>query len=349
MKLLKTTLAVLAVLALPSLGLSPRLHAEDVDVAALYKKAVKSCVFIIVVSEKSYSMGSGSLIDLEKRIVLTNYHVVDDKDVALVQFPIYLKSGEIMTDKEVYIANAKANKAIKGKVLARDKTRDLAFIQLEKVPTGTPVMTLAKQSIGVGATTWNIGSPGDVAQVFSITEGKVRAVGPQRFLVGGGGGVFEVNAKVVTTTNPANPGDSGGPLIDKRGYQVAVTQSGNTRVQLVSNFIDVTEVRAYLTEKKIAIKELSTEPDPKVDSKLVAVPKKDDEPKTETPVPKKETGSTATPEQEKQATELLRRSKLFATGDDNRPTYLEKLQEIIKKYPATAGAKEAKKLIDNLK
>lgn len=335
MKRLKTTLALLAVLALPGLGLSPRLHAENVDVEALYKKAVKSCVFIIVVSDRSYSMGSGSLIDLEKRIVLTNYHVVDDKDIALVQFPIYSKAGELMSDKTVYIDNAKAGRAIKGKVLTRDVNRDLAFIQLEKVPAGTPVMQLAKTSVGVGATTWNIGSPGDVKQVFSVTEGKVRAVGEQRFLVGGGGGkVFEVSAKVVTTTNPSNPGDSGGPLIDKNGIQVAVTQSGSNSVQLVNNFIDVYEVRNYLKERKITLK------GEEADSTLST--------KSDDPLKKGTTPATA-PVQEREAAELLRRSKIFASGDDNRPTYLAKLQDIIKKYPATESAKEAKKIIDSLK
>jgi len=343
MKRLKTPLALLAVLALPSLGLSPSMHAEDIDVPALYKKAVKSCVFIIVPMKGGIAMGSGSLIDVEKRIVLTNYHVVSDRDLTLVQFPIVLKNGELNTDKELYIANAKENKAIRGKVLTRDKTRDLAFIQLEKVPGGTPAITLAKQSIGVGATTWNIGSPGDVRQVFSITEGKVRAVGHQRFLVGGGDDAFEVNAKVVTTTNPGNPGDSGGPLIDKRGYQVAVTQSGSTRLKLVGNFIDVTEVRAYLKEQKIAIKETSNEPDPVTAEEPPAKGTGANPPKKEA------SASEVTPAQEKDASELLRRSRLFATGDDKRPTYIEKLNEIIKKYPATAAAKEAKKIIDSLK
>ena len=66
--------------------------------------------------------------------------------------------------------------------------------------------------------------------------------------------------------------------------------------------------------------------------------------------PKKETtDGAATPAQEKEATELLRRSKLFSTGEDNRPVYMAKLQEIIKKYPSTMAAKEAKKILVDLK
>jgi len=216
---------------------------------------------------------------------------------------------------------------------------------LDKVPPGTPALPLAKTSIGVGAPVWNIGNPGAVEQVFSVTEGKVRGVGLERLDLGD----FVVKAKIVCTTNSTNPGDSGGPLIDKRGYQVAVTQSILTKAQLISNFVDISEVHAYLSEKKLKIKEASPETDPKTAPKTATVPKPVEEPKTDIPVPKKEAGPATSPVQEKEATELLRRSKLFSMGDDNRPIYMAKLQEIIKKFPGTEAAKEAKKIIDNLK
>ena len=321
-----------------------------IDVEAMYKKAVGSTVYII--DAKRGSSGSGSLIDAEKKIVLTNFHVVDHSETVFVQFPMYLKDGSIDTTKDTYKANLPAGRAIKGTVMYLDKTRDLALILLERVPLGTEALPLAKGSVATGDTTWNIGCPGAVAQVFSITEGKVRSIGIENLRIGGGSEIIKLRARMVTTTNPANPGDSGGPLIDKRGYQVAVTQSINLRAQLVGKFVDISEVRAFLGEKKINIKELGDaagdQPKPKEDPKLVAGPKKDEttppsvEPKKDLP------GTTATPDQEKDATELLRRSKSFSRGDDNRPTYVAKLQEIIKKYPGTAAAKDAKKVLDGL-
>jgi hypothetical protein len=340
---------------------APRAAADEEAGVELYKKVVKSCVFIVTPVKGGYAMGSGSLIDAEKKLVLTNWHVVDEEDIVFVQFPVYLKSGEIMTDKQEYIKRIPAGLAIKGKVLYRDKSRDLAIVQLQRIPAGTPALPLAKKSVSVGATTWNIGSPGGVSQVFSITEGRVRAVAPEKFLVGGGSpdSVFEVRAKIVTTTNPSNQGDSGGPLFDRRGYQVAVTQSGNTKLQLVSKFVDVSEVRALLGEKKITIKELSDEPDGKVPATPLrkdtvdspgnggtsTPPKKD---AVETP-PAKDAVPTATPEQETEANNHLRRAKLFADGEDNRPTYEAKLKDIIKRYPGTRAAKEADKLLKGLK
>lgn len=327
-------------------ALSPNARAADgVDAEALYKKAVRSCVYIITPLRGGMAQGSGSLIDVEKKLVVTNYHVVDERDIVFVQFPIFKANGELEVNKEIYKANVPANKAIKGKVLHRDKSRDLAFIELEKVPPGMTALPLAKESVGVGAPVWNIGNPGAVEQVFSVTEGRVRGVGREKLDFGD----QVVIAKMVTTTNPVNPGDSGGPLIDKRGFQIAVAQSINTKAQLVSSFVDISEVHAYLSEKKLKIKEPSPATDPKSAPKTATVPKQAEEPKADIPVPKKEAGPAATSAQEKEATELLRRSKLFSMGEDNRAFYTAKLQEIIKKFPRTEAAKDAQKILDSLK
>src|SRR6266480_5507147 len=115
----------------------------------------------------------------------------------------------MVTDKKIYIQNVPDGKAIKATVLHRDKARDLAIIQADKIPPGTRAIRLAKDSPRQGTTVWNIGSPGVVEQLFSITEGKVRAVGVEEHRIGGGGEAINLKAKLVTATNPTNPGDSG--------------------------------------------------------------------------------------------------------------------------------------------
>jgi hypothetical protein len=361
MKLFRPCFAVFTLLGIPSLGLGPRLAAEDTEV--LYEKVVKSCVFIMTpLTKTSYAMGSGSLIDAEKRYVITNYHVVDDIPVVYAQFPMYIK-GKLETDKKTYKDTALAGKAIKAKVLHYDISRDLALIQLDRVPAGTQAIPLAKSSPRQGTTVWNIGSPGAVGQVFSVTEGKVRAVGEENHLVGGGpDSVFRVKARMVTATNPTNPGDSGGPLFNSKGHQVAVTESGVTNAQQVNLFVDVTEVRAFLTEKKITFKELSDEPDPKPKPEEVVKPKdagtttsndngtatKPKDAGTTTP-PKETTTTPPTAADEQAASMKLRSAKLFAEGENNRKTYIDKLTAIVKQYPNMVAGKEAKKLLDAVK
>jgi S1-C subfamily serine protease len=335
------------------MGLGPRAKAEDLSSEDLYDKVVNSCVFIITPLKGGFAMGSGSLVDSEKRYVITNYHVVEDKDFVFAQFPIYVK-GKRITDKKTYIENVPAGKAIKAKVLHRDKGRDLAVIQLEKIPPGTKAIVLAKDSPRVGSTTFNIGSPGAVEQLFSITEGKVRSVGTEDHLVGDGTveGTFRVKAVMVTATNPTNPGDSGGPLFNKKGEQVAVTESGHRSAQNVNLFVDISEVRAFLNEKKLTIKESGIEP--KKEETAKKDPKKDNggsetTAKDPAPPPKADTTPAASEADEKAAAARLASAKLFKDGDENREVYKSKLNAIIKQYPNTAAGKEAKNLLDALK
>ena len=45
----------------------------------VYKKALKSTVWVVQIEGKSLRSGSGSLIDVQKRLILTNFHVVRDR------------------------------------------------------------------------------------------------------------------------------------------------------------------------------------------------------------------------------------------------------------------------------
>jgi RNA polymerase sigma factor (sigma-70 family) len=328
----------------PSDSSDTKLTGDSDDPAKLYKVVVDSTVFIVVPMKGGIAMGSGVLFDKEKRYVLTNYHVVSDADKVYVQFPMHQKDGSILTDRKKYFDGIPAGEAITGKVQYRDKTRDLAVVQLEKLPVTAREIVLARKSPAVGTSSYNIGSPGAVAQVFNFTQGSVRAVGIEDFPVRGEGEILRIKAKMVTATNPTSPDDSGGPLVNKNGELVAVAESAPSGVQQANRFIDVSEVRAFLAEKKIAIKELS--PDPDEPKKLPRVGPGSFQPKDEPkPEPKQPAPVGA---DEKAAAQLLQRARLFEEGEDNRETYIRKLKDVIRQYPNTAAGKEAKKKLDAL-
>jgi S1-C subfamily serine protease len=218
----------------------------------------------------------------------------------------------------------------------------------------------------------NIGNPGAVDWTFSTTQGSVRGIGVADWVVGGHGEVLRIKARMVTITNPINPGDSGGPLIDRRGYQVGVCESGKSGVQNVNNCVDITEVWDFLNEKKITIKILSEEKGDVLNHKDPVSRKtpgksaldKDPQPgnggttpppeKGTTPPEKKETGpvdpaaNAPSAADEKAADMLLQQAKVFAKEDD-KDYYATKLKNVIAKYPATKAAKEAKTLLAGLK
>jgi S1-C subfamily serine protease len=296
------------------------------DLDELYKKVVKSCVYIVTPRKGGFSEGIGSLIDVDRKLVLTSYHVVGDEDMVYVQFPIYDKAGEIVTAKEKYKERVVTGLAIRGRVLYRDKTRDLAFVRLDRVPVEATEIPLARRGPRKGETVYQVGNTGDVAQVFRISRGEVSSVEEVRFGNTGTGDMLPPPIRKVTATTPGGPGESGGPLFDKRGYLVAVAESGSGSVNLVHQFIDVTEVYAFLKEKKLHGK----------------VPPK---------IPERKAGDPSSPtaDDEKTAAQKLRVSKLFANGEDNRPTYIAKLKEIVAKWPNTSAGKAAKQLLDALK
>jgi S1-C subfamily serine protease len=317
--------------------------------AELYKHVVDCAVFIVTPLKGGFVMGSGVLIDKDRRYILTNYHVVDEVEKILVQFPIHLRDGEILKDKKRYLDRIPTGDAIKGTVLYRDKTRDLAIVKLEKLPPTAKQAMLAKKSPETGSATWKIGSPGAVSLVFSPTGGAVRTVVNEDMVVGGVGEVLHIKAKMVTTTNPTNPGDSGGPLFNRKGEVVAITENGapGGAVQQINRFIDVTEVWAFLKEKKIvpmdadSPRETETEkPKSGLDNAPRTVP-----PLHQDPVDPKTPMGPTTDNEERWAAQMLSRAKLFKDDEEDREIYKKKLKEVITKYPNTKAAAEAKKLL----
>lgn len=311
----------------------------------VYQRALKSTVWIVVPKgDGKTSNGTGTLVHQKLQLVLTNYHVVRDKDKALILFPAYDKKGEIVAERKHYFDLLSKGGGIQGKVVARDPSRDLALIQLQSVPTGAEAIRLADKSVGPGQTVHSIGNPGASGALWVYTSGTVRQVYRKQFKTAGKDGAdpFEIDARVVETSSPVNPGDSGGPVLNDKGELVAVTQghANDAAARLVSYFIDVSEARVLLAEKGVA--KLTPPPE-----KPVVIPVVEEKPK---PPPEKPDPKPVDPvaEAEKDATRLLQRAKNLI-GADKTQAAQGYLEEIVTKYPATKTAEEAKQLLQKLK
>jgi S1-C subfamily serine protease len=312
----------------------PQLVRAADDGTNIYKRTLRSTVWIVVpIGGAKAATGTGSVVDLKGGFILTNYHVVADKDEATVFFPIIEKNGDIVAERSFYM---KKGARFKGKVVARDPKKDLALIQLnDKIPEGGRALYIARESPSPGQRLHSIGNPGASDALWVYTQGTVRQVYHKNFRIKGEGG-FEVDCKIVETQSPVNAGDSGGPVVNDRGELVAVTQGhlSDAQARLVSIFIDVSEVRKFLSSKKVAsIRSLPAPEKPTVEVAAGQTsPKPADDQATK---------------DEKEAARLLKLATKFAEDglpDNARRRY----KEIIDKFPKTKAAQEAKQLLEKL-
>jgi S1-C subfamily serine protease len=215
----------------------------------VYQHVLKSTVWIISQHREGTATGSGSLIDRRRHLVLTNYHVVSDIDRATVLFPAF-RDGSLIAERDYYRERARTL-GIRGRVVARDRRADLALIQIDRVPDGAQALSLAPADVSPGQTVHSIGNPGGSGALWVYTPGKVRQVYQKRWGAKAGDEELSFEARVIETDSPTNPGDSGGPLVNDQGELVGVTQGGALKAQLLSTFIDVSEVKRFLNSPDV--------------------------------------------------------------------------------------------------
>jgi S1-C subfamily serine protease len=164
------------------------LKRRDVGIAPLAKRVLKS-VFTV---ETDAGLGTGFVgwQDADGLYVVTADHVVKDASTGVT----LTRSGQ----------------SWQGDVNAEDLANDLAVIRLSAHPAGAaPLWQTPRRGVpSVGDELLLVGSPFGLSG--TVTTGVVSRVTP----------------KLVQTDAAANPGNSGGPAVDKQGNVVGVLVSG---------------------------------------------------------------------------------------------------------------------------
>jgi len=309
--------------------------------ASVYKTWVKSVAWVVIPkSPTQVATGSASLIDLSERLILTNYHVVRDDESAFVFFPQFDKSGTIQNDRNLYLRQVAANAGPKGKVIAKDPRRDLAVIKLDTLPKGVPAIRLARDGVNPSDRIHCIGNPGVSGGLWSYTPGDVKNIVPIKMRTrsrNAPNDSFQVDAWMIENTAPTNEGDSGGPVLNDSGEQVGVTQgyAAGEGARAISYAVDLREIKSFLKEKKLG-RLLTAAPQSVTASETRKV-----EPAPADAKDEAERRESAAAFKLQTARTLIARDK----KDDARA----KLQDVIKNYPETKAADEAKKLLDEIK
>lgn len=251
----------------------------------VYPLLLKSTVWIVckvndpVTGRPGTAVGSGSLVNKDERLVLTNYHVVDAAKSVTLFFPDLNKDGEAITQPKHYLTGI-ARLGIPGKVVYSSARRDLALVQLDRLPESARTLSLAQRSTAPGQNVFSIGASGvggpggaEDGALWRYTTGKVRLIRhfTARYDTG-----QSVSAYAVETDSQTNRGDSGGPMVNDRMQLVGVVSSYNGAQRGVSMNIDIREVRQSMKDYFIAIRKPWKESDEALP--LPSAPGEDDQP-----------------------------------------------------------------------
>lgn len=176
----------------------------------IYKEAAPGVVLLFGTNGKTGSTGTGSIVKTDGTI-LTNAHVVINPST---HKPYKYLSAFIKPER----VNGKNSNDLKYnnkvKVLSYDEKMDLAVVKMISAPNNLVVIPIADtNSIGIGEATAAIGHP-EQGSRWSLTTGAISAE-IDDFNGTKGKDVFQMETAV-------NRGNSGGPLLDYRGYLIGI-------------------------------------------------------------------------------------------------------------------------------
>lgn len=209
----------------------------------VYKTASPAVVLIVASQGGSSSMiGAGSVIT-DSGYVITNAHVVIDDETGgpFSKVRVYTRPVEITGDFQRDLTNK-----YDATVVRYDRDLDLALLKVEGLGGDTGAISLANPGdIMVGEEVVAIGHP-EQGGLWTLTYGRISGHKANQANIRG--------KDVYQTDTSVNRGNSGGPLLDKRGYLVGVntniarTGAGGLAITGVNFALKSSVVHSWLKE-----------------------------------------------------------------------------------------------------
>lgn len=152
-------------------------------------------------TEKQEIGGGTGFIVSEDGFILTNKHVVEDKDA---DYTVLTNDGQKFS----------------AKVLARDPIQDLAIIKVESAKKFKPIKLGDSSGLEIGQTVIAIGNAlGEFRNTVSV--GVISGLG-RTITASSEGGLTETLEDIIQTDAAINKGNSGGPLLNLKGEVIGV-------------------------------------------------------------------------------------------------------------------------------
>jgi hypothetical protein len=197
------------------------------DIPAIAKSANGAIVTIVMANgEKPIAQGTGFLVTADG-VIVTNYHVIENGDVATVKFP----------DGSTFPVDG---------LLASDKVRDLAVIKIHG-KTFPTLMLGNSDRVQVGDEVVAIGNPFSLES--TVSNGIISGVRTSK----------ERGGNLLQTTAPITHGSSGGPLFNMVGEVIGITSLGFEGAGNLNFAIPVNDVKILLSHQSAKLENLPNE------------------------------------------------------------------------------------------
>lgn len=191
------------------------LSAEGFPAVQVYERSAGAVVLITAHGSGVPSLAGAGTIVTEEGGVITNAHVVIDPNTGdpFDVLRVFLKPEQVTGDLGKDLSRGR-----RAAVVAFDTELDLALLQIEdQSHARLPSLTLANPAdMRIGEEVVAIGHP-EQGGLWSLTYGRISGQIPNYAGVRG--------KDVFQTDTSLNRGNSGGPLLDRRGYVVGINTS----------------------------------------------------------------------------------------------------------------------------